>query len=292
MLKIIWIADAVLLAISLGFAGFATGQDAAGRSVLLGFVALFAGVLIASVVAHRSGSPTIAMVLGLIGLVTALAYTGLFVRSLQRGQSQATGSAFWDATVQRQLAQAISEGDTTAMRVAVAAGADVNAEGRDHTSPLMFAVTTRPDVVAALIKLGADPRRTREGVLSPLALAINAPDPAFQQLLENGADANSEGDIDAPIVFNAIRSSRASRYFALVEHGADVRALDGSGRTTLMAAAESSEWKIVLDLLARGVDAHAIATDGTTLIKIVERSRESYNSDADFQQVVAKLNTK
>lgn len=290
MLKVIWIIDAVLLVIAFSLAVFASGQDAAGKGAIWMFPLIFAAALAGSWAADRMGRPTSAMVIGLSGVVIGLVIAGLFTRSLRRERSQQYGSAYWRDPLQRGLADAIAHNDTIKMREAIAAGADINAVGEESTTPLIFAITQRPDAVGTVVKLGADPNFVREHVLSPLAIAVNVPNPAFQQLLENGANANGPGEYRSPIIFSAIRSQMSSRYEMLVAKGADVNVLDETGRTTLMAAAEISQWRIALDLLARGVATNVIAKDGATLSSIVERARASNADNAEYVAFVAAMN--
>lgn len=290
MLKIIWIIDGILLVIAFSLAVFASGQDAAGKGVIWMFPLLLGAALAGSWASERMGRPTLALMAALSGVAVGLAVAGLFIRSMERERSQLYGREYWADPLQRRLADAIAHNDTTRMRAAISAGANINAVGEESTTPLIFAITQRPDMVGTVVKMGADPNLVRANVSSPLAIALNAPDPAFQQLLENGADANGPGDNESPIIFGAIRAQLSSRYEMLVAGGADVKRLDATGRSTLIAAAELGEWKIALDLLTRGVDVRVIAKDGASILSIVERARAANADNADYQQFVAAMN--
>lgn len=289
MLKIIWILNAVLLLVAIGIALFGSGQDAAGRGILWFFVALFAGVVAASWFANRAGSGGLSMGIGLAGCVVGAFCVTMFVRSVRSANAEASGRAFWKEPAQRQLADAISKGDTAAMRTAISAGANPNAEGIQNETPLSFAVRTRPDAVGALIKLGANPNPERADVMPPLAVALTAFDPAFEQLLEGGANPNYKNMYGTPILFTTIQAGVFTRYESLVKHGADVNALNSEGRTTLMEAISNTQWKMALDLLNRGVDRTIVGRDGVTVATMLERMRSTNGSNADYQAVERKL---
>jgi hypothetical protein len=209
-------------------------------------------------------------------------------RSMFAERQEFNGTAYWDDPRLLAMARAIADGDTAAMRAA-RAGIDLNAIGREGMTLLVFALERRPDVVGPLLRLGADPNLTAPGKLAPLAQALDKSDTAFTALLAGGADANSPGDNESPVLFGAIRGGLMKRYTALVASGADVKRLDGSGRTSIMAAAESGQWTIALDLLARGVDLEQVATDGSTLRSILERMRATRADEAAFRELIARV---
>jgi hypothetical protein len=284
---LLWV-DVALLLVLVAMVLFAPGQDPAGRSVLWFSVGLIALALGASVAADRVGAHKFAWMCAAIVPLAALPVVYSMGQSMFADRQAFNGSAYWDDPRMLAMANAINEGDTTAMRVA-ASGLDLDTVGRDGMTLLAFAIERRPDVVGAVLRLGADPNLTPPGRRSPLAQALEAPDTAFTALLVGGANANAPGSNASPLLFDAIRNGRPDRYTALVASGADVTRLDALGRTALMAAAESGEWTIALDLLARGVDRQHVAPDGTTLRTILERMRDTRADDAAFRELIARV---
>lgn len=284
---LLWV-DVTLLLVLVAMVLFAPGQDPAGRSVLWFSVAFIALALGASIAADRVGAHKFAWMCAAIVPLAALPVVYSMGQSMFTERQEFNGTAYWDDPRVLAMATAINDGDTTAMRAA-AGGLDLNTVGRDGMTLLVFAIKRRPDVVAPLLRLGADPNLTPSGARSPLAQALEAPDTAFKSLLVGGANANAPGSNESPVLFDAIRGGLQDRYTALVASGADVSRLDALGRTPLMAAAEAGEWTIALDLLARGIDRDHAAPDGTTLRTILERMRDTRADDAAFRELIARV---
>jgi hypothetical protein len=284
---LLWV-DVALLLILVAMVLFAPGQDPAGRSVLWFSVGLITLALVASVAADRVGAHKFAWMCAAIVPLASLPVVYSMGQAMFDDRQEFNGTAYWDDPRMLAMASAINEGDTTAMRAA-ASGIDLNAVGREGMTLLVFAIKRHPNVVGALLALGADPSLTPQGMRSPLGQALEAPDTAFKALLIGGADSNAPGNTESPVLFDAIRAGLKDRYTALVASGADVSRLDVLGRTTLMAAAEAGQWTIALDLLARGVNREHVAPDGTTLRTILERMRDTRADDAAFRELVARV---
>ncbi|MDF1502952.1 hypothetical protein [Roseisolibacter sp. H3M3-2] len=288
-MQALWIGNAVLLAVALGVALFATGQDAAGRGAVWFVPVALALALAASWGAARAGLRPLALGLGALGPLVATALVATGGRSMLAGRAEGSGAAYWDDPASRAVARAIADGDTAALRAA-ARGADLEAEGRERMTLLAFAVLRRPEMTAPLLALGARPDHTPEGRLSALALALDSAGPAFDALMAGGADPNGEGDHEAPILFGAIRAGDRARYDALLARGADVGRVDAGGRTALFAAVESRDWAVARELLARGVDPARPAADGGTVAALLARVRgPADEADPDFRAVVARI---
>ena len=107
--------------------------------------------------------------------------------SLLRGQTPQT---LFDEGPQRQLAQAVCDGDARAVARLVAAGADPNGVGRQDQTPLAMGLgCTSVTGTRAILAAGADPDRPMREQIVPLRYAANIPNVAFlDALLDAGAD--------------------------------------------------------------------------------------------------------
>lgn len=189
------------------------------------------------------------------------------------------------------LAAAAARGDVAEVASLVKDGADPNAPGREGMLPLMWAFLAQNEAgVRALLAAGADPNRrttgpansrgagSRSGV-SPIALAVGAPDPRWLSLfLEHGGNPNGPDLSNEPLIFGAINTLQPARVRVLIERGADVNARGLAGETPLITAAEQNQFPIVRDLLARGADWRARDGTGRTLAYVVQ----SQQVDAEF----------
>ena len=107
--------------------------------------------------------------------------------SLLRGQTPQT---LFEAGPQRQLAQAVCDGDARAVARLVAAGADPNGVGRQDQTPLAMGLgCTSVTGTRAILAAGADPDLAMREQIVPLRYAANIPNVAFlDALLDAGAD--------------------------------------------------------------------------------------------------------
>jgi ankyrin repeat protein len=147
----------------------------------------------------------------------------------------------------------------------VAKGAAIRARNRRGAEPLHYAADGSPDaehwdpvaqreVIAYLIKAGADPNAFDKSGVAPLHRAVRTRcSPAVRALIENGADPrvmNNSGSTPLHLaVQNTGRSdsgSEASKdeqgriITLLLRHGASPTDVDAHGKT--VAAAASSDW--------------------------------------------------
>ena len=186
------------------------------------------------------------------------------------------------------LMTASRTGSVEAARLLAAHGADLNA--REHTrgqTALMWAVAQRhPDVVEALIALGADvharsapqPRRihTRtagfnpSGVVdtvlggnTPLLFAARQGDlVAASHLVAAGADVNDTASTGTSALVVAAHSGHTALALFLLDQGADPQAAE-AGYSALHAAALRGDETLAAALLARGADPNAPVVRGS-----------------------------
>lgn len=179
------------------------------------------------------------------------------------------------------IAVAVARGDTTAIKLLLAAGADANLAPADADPPLLVAIErTDADTVTALLAGGADVNRG-DASQTPLMLAARKGSlPLVKLLLEHEADPNvkaSEGD--TPLML-AARYGREEIVAALVEAGSDVNAADDNGMTPLMHALELPRPGILKLLLEKGADPLARRQDGDSplLIALTKNQWANYRT--------------
>jgi ankyrin repeat protein len=156
-----------------------------------------------------------------------------------------------------EVADAVMNGDRAAVRMLLAARADVNAPQVDGATGLHWAVYRDDlEMVDLLVRAGADVKATnREGV-TPLAMASRYGNAALiDRLLQAGAQATELGPNGETMVMLAARNGSAAAIRTLVAAGADVNATEGlRGTTALMWAAAGQQPQAVTALLELGAD--------------------------------------
>jgi uncharacterized protein len=164
------------------------------------------------------------------------------------GRADAAGSA---------VADAVMNGNLTALRALIGRKADVNAPQHDGATALHWAVY-RNDLTAVdlLLRAGARPGQANREGMAPLAMAAlygNAR--IVDRLLKAGADPKALGPNGETMVMYAARNGNPDVVRMLVEAGADVNAKEPlRGTTALMWAVEQRNPEAVSALLAAGAD--------------------------------------
>ena len=115
------------------------------------------------------------------------------------------------AVASKQLLSAVEEGDLTAVKAALAAGADVNAKGQHDMSPLLTACFNGfAEIAEALVAAGADTKARNRYDWTPLTMTVHGAAMAPENntgvksqrnhlgllkfLLKNGGDPNEKHD--------------------------------------------------------------------------------------------------
>jgi ankyrin repeat protein len=169
----------------------------------------FAGIgLLVFLLTRRAIPRVLAMIvtgvsLVFLGLMLAFARFGYLIERYR----QSSGHVFSSADG-RGLGEAIERRDLARIRALAAAGADLNARGRDGTSPLSFALD-RKQVEAArlLVELGANPLRGEGAAGHPPLFEMAATDDLSGLLkltLERGANASAVRDDEMTLLQWAI----------------------------------------------------------------------------------------
>lgn len=191
------------------------------------------------------------------------------------------------------LCKAIEKNDIAEIDRLVAAGADVNALGKENMTPLLWAYPdNQPERFKRLLEHGADPNvivksdfnTRRQGILpgdsvTHMAAKTRFPN-YFDYVFDNGGDPNliNPETKESPI-FVVIRASardRRQRVKKLIELGADLNHIDDSWTTPVMTAtAWGGQYDIALDLLEAGADPRITGKDMLMqLIHIVAGEQE------------------
>lgn len=201
---------------------------------------------------------------GVLGLLSACQVGG---KSMQ-------ASEFFPVPVVSVL-DAIQRGDEATARRQIEQGVNLNIQGEEGITPLLWLVYETKDykAVKLALKMGADPNYKNgfgENIVSSVAGA------KFPELLEvaldAGGDPNSLGESDVPAIFNAIGEVRWTNIKLLVERGADLNLTDGPGRNSALYGAFINQYEVVYWLLQHGADFRQRAAVGADLAYIVEDS--------------------
>ena len=153
------------------------------------------------------------------------------------------------------LLEAAESGDhATALRLAGAKGANVNATGADGTTAIMYAAANDDvELVRALIKAGANVKlKNQFGTSALTEAAIIGSAPIIDALLKAGADPNFKNPNGETPLMAAARSGKIDAAKALLDAGADINAKESwGGQTALMWAAAQSQAGMVKFLASK-----------------------------------------
>ena len=160
------------------------------------------------------------------------------------------------------VADAVQNGDTAAVRRLVTAKADVNAPQPDGATALHWAVY-RDDLptVDLLLKAGANAKAANNFGATPLSMAAETGSHAVvQRLLDGGADAKERIADRDTVLMMAARSGNVATIKLLLDRGADVNATESArGTTALMWAAAQGHAPAIQLLVDRGADVKAVS---------------------------------
>jgi ankyrin repeat protein len=176
------------------------------------------------------------------------------------------------AAADTRLADAVEQGDLSAVRALLQEKVDVNAAQGDGTTALHWAAFKDDlDTAKLLINSGAKvTAATRVGAITPLFMACrNGSGPMIELLLKAGANANSSTSEGTTALMMAASSGSPDGIRVLLDHGADVNAKEAAhGQTALMFAAALNRDAAIRMLLTHGADPNA-----TSMVVRLARTR-------------------
>ena len=160
------------------------------------------------------------------------------------------------------LIDAAKNGDIEVVNQHLAAGADVNMEAGDGTTPLHnAAIYGHKEVGEILIANGADVNmETGDGITPLHNAAIYGHKEVGEILIANGADVNAKDRGGETPLDEAIRNKHTETADLLREHGGKT----GEELNVLLDAAKKGDIEAVKQHLAAGADVNAKTADGTT----------------------------
>lgn len=165
------------------------------------------------------------------------------------------------------LLQSIRNGDDAAARHQLSQGLNLNIQGKEGVTPLLWLIYETQDkkAVKLALKLGADPNYKDGYGDSTVNSVSGAKDPDWLRImLDAGGDPNAIGHLGQPAIFSAIGEERWADIKLLIERGADINLEDGQKRNSALYAAYINKYEIVYWLIEQGAKADTYsATDGS-----------------------------
>jgi ankyrin repeat protein len=158
------------------------------------------------------------------------------------------------------LMYAAESGSIDAVRVILAAGADVNASNDFGATALMWGINDQ-EKVKTLVAAGADVRARSKMGRTPLLLAAanDGSSATVKLLLDRGTNPTERDNQQSTPLLAASSANDLVSMRLLLEHGADPNDADGYGMTPLMFAAGNGNLKAIELLLARHANVNAVS---------------------------------
>jgi hypothetical protein len=183
--------------------------------------------------------------------------------------------------VQARLEAAILTDRPEVVREAVAAGAELDATGREGVTPVIFAFSRKKKIaLEELLRLGADPNIRANNGQSAVTVAarIALTDIDYLKiLLSHGGDPDARGPNDEPIGGLLIGQRNNDGLRLLASHGANLNALDRTQTPLILQAALIRYWDTVWTLIELGVN-WRVERMGITVPWIVHTGKPSSDS--------------
>ena len=153
-------------------------------------------------------------------------------------------------------------GDSDAVWLLLAAGANPNKQDRKGWTPLMFAAQAgHQDIVRQLAKADADPHLRNDAGQTALLLALEQ-----EQIAMVGPLAAAGATINAATLVWLVEQGQQSAISALAAAGVNLDIRLAGGATLLMRAAELGQQTMVEQLIAGGLDPNRQAQNGETAL--------------------------
>jgi len=203
-------------------------------------------------------------------------------------EAREAGSGYFTAPADRALANAIVAGDAAKVPSLLQA-ANPNAVGWNGMTFMRLALLdghANPDVVAALLRAGANPDQDQQMMFGSVNDGAEADSGAMitaknerllRAVIDAGVDLNHRDLQGQPRFFSALRWPEGLAL--MLQHGADVEAEDNNGNTALMVAVMLWQWPAIDVLLAHGARVDRVNHAGVKLGDLVTEKLERYRND-------------
>jgi ankyrin repeat protein len=305
--KIFWsiaAAEALFFIVAIVMTAMQSGPNpdgGKGMGIIFGGVAPFLLLAIITFIFWKTSSPTLHIILLIAVTIPAAMLAGQWLRGPLMDRDIAVGGYLYTDTKMKKFVAAVSKMDAQTVR-ALAPGIDVNTQGFNGTTPLVFAVekvattgdsqeTTakRLEMVRLLVSLGANP-----DVGLPTACASDNPT-VIGVLLSLGANPNYKDAEGTPAFFYCSGNPAGLEKLRLLsQKGADFSALDHNGTGALINAATFSQWDKMLFFLEHGVQDTATVNgkNAAAMVKqaIVDDKQNSRETAPALHLLATKLN--
>lgn len=209
---------------------------------------------------------------------------------IKRGINPAA-TTYYSGIERTLLMLVVSKGFNDLIPLLIAAGATVNQQNSDGTTPLIVACNKIDSkVVAQLLDLGADPNLESQSGETPLIAAAATGDPAsVALLLDRGADINKTTKAGTALHLAARLADDNENHMKIFEHllekGALITPVNRLGETVLHEAVRS--FKAVKTLMEKGGDINQAASQGETPLDYIVKS-DANNIAATIRYLVEK----
>ncbi|ADM97662.1 ankyrin repeat domain-containing protein [Dickeya dadantii] len=173
------------------------------------------------------------------------------------------------------LLQTIRKGDEAEARRQLAQGLNLNIQGKEGITPLLWLIyeTQDKNAVRLALKLGADPNYKDGSGDSAVNRVSGARDPDWLRIvLDAGGNPNAIGRLEQPALFSAIGEDRWADIKLLVERGADINLKDSLDRNSVLYAGYLNKYEIAYWLIEKGADITIYDATGSNMAWTVEDS--------------------
>jgi ankyrin repeat protein len=197
------------------------------------------------------------------------------------------GHGYFTRPADRALADAVVAGD--GRKVAeLAPAANTNAIGFNDMTFMSLALNegrADPDVVAALLRAGADPDQDNQMLFGFMTesdavygmMIKDKNERLLRAVIDAGIDLNHENRENLPRFFSALKWPEGLAL--MLEHGANPEAEDKDGATAITWAVKLRYWPAIDVLLAHGARIDHVAHDGKGLRDAVREELARYQQD-------------
>ena len=178
------------------------------------------------------------------------------------------------------LCSAVLSEDVQQVSNVIADDVDLNLQGRDGITPLLWTLGTKNrEMFELLLTSGADPNiQTKRGA-SVMGYVAAMDEPSFlKTVLKHGGNPNLvDPETLRPPLVEAIFHDRFENIKILLDHEADPNYATPMGHTVLMSAADLNRYDMAHYLLSNGADPSLATKNGDTIVDLLESDLKNPN---------------